>query len=69
LSLHPYDEDRSRTGHGLESMTRRRRFAIGAIKANSVINVAQKMRELTGNVRLVLDYFRMTNKLCAAASA
>jgi hypothetical protein len=52
-----------------KNMTRCQRFAIGSIKANGVINVAQKMRELTRNVRSVFDYLRMTNNSCAAASA
>jgi len=66
-----YDEDRSRirTGHGPENITRLRRFAIGVIKAKGVYSVAQKMRELTRNVRLVFDYLRMTKNTCAATSA
>lgn len=65
-----FDEDRSRirTGHGPENMTRLRRFAIGVIKAKGARSVAQKMRELTRNVRMVFDYLRMTNHSCAAAS-
>jgi predicted transposase YbfD/YdcC len=57
-----YDEDRSRirTGHGPENITRLRRFAIGVIKFRGARSVAQKMRELTRNVRLVFDYLRMT---------
>lgn len=57
-----YDEDRSRirTGYGPENMTRLRRFAISVIKSKGVRSVAQKMRELTRNVRLVFDYLRMT---------
>jgi predicted transposase YbfD/YdcC len=64
-----YDEDRSRirTGYGPENMTRLRRFAIGVIKSKGVRSVAQKMRELTRNVRLVLDYLRMTQNSCAPA--
>jgi len=62
-----YDEDRSRirTGYGPENITRLRRFAIGLIKSKRVISVAQKMRELTRNVRLVFDYLRMTKNSCA----
>jgi predicted transposase YbfD/YdcC len=65
-----YDEDRSRirTGHGPENITRLRRFAVGIIKSKAVTSVAQKMRELTGNVRLVFDYLRMTKNSCAVAS-
>ena len=57
-----YDEDRSRirTGDGPENITRLRRFAIGLIKSKGVASVAQKMRQLTRNVRSVLDYLRMT---------
>ncbi len=62
-----YDEDRSRirTGHGPENVTRLRRFAIGVIKSKGVRSVAQKMRQLTRNVRLVLDYLCMTGNSCA----
>ena len=65
-----YDEDRSRirTGYGPENITRLRRFAIGVIKSKNVRSVAQKMRELTRNVRLVFDYLRMTNNSCTTAS-
>ena len=61
-----YDEDRSRirTGYGPENMSRLRRFAIGVIKSKEVKSVAQKMRELTRNVRLVFDYLRMTKNSC-----
>jgi len=61
-----YDEDRSRirTGYGPENITRLRRFAIGVIKSKKVSCVAQKMRELTRNVRLVFDYLRMTSNAC-----
>jgi len=64
-----YDEDRSRirTGYGPENMTRLRRFAVGLIKSKGVSNVAQKMRQLTRNVRVVFDYLRMTANSCAAA--
>lgn len=57
-----YDEDRSRirTGYGPENMTRLRRFAIGLIKSKGVRSVAQKMRQLNKNTRLVFDYLRMT---------
>lgn len=57
-----YDEDRSRIrkGYGPENITRLRRFAIGVIKSKKVRSVAQKMRQLTRNTRLVFDYLRMT---------
>jgi predicted transposase YbfD/YdcC len=63
-----YDEDRSRicTGYGPENVTRLRRFAIGIIKSKGVRSVAQKMRELMLNVRLVFDYLRMTKNSCSA---
>jgi predicted transposase YbfD/YdcC len=63
-----YDEDRSRirTGYGPENITRLRRFAIGVIKSQKIRSVAQKMRELTRNVRLVFDYLRMTKNSCTA---
>lgn len=65
-----YDEDRSRirTGHGPENITRLRRFAIGVIKSKGARSVAQKMRELTRNVRLVFDYLRMSENSCARRS-
>jgi predicted transposase YbfD/YdcC len=64
-----YDEDRSRirTGHGPENITRLRRFAVGIIKSKGVSSVAQKMRQLTRNVRLVFDYLRMVGNSCAPA--
>ena len=63
-----YDEDRSRirTGYGPENITRLRRFAIGLIKSKGAPNIAQKMRQLTRNVRLVLDYLRMTKNSCGS---
>jgi len=65
-----YDEDRSRirTGHGPENITRLRRFAISVIKSHGARSVAQKMRQLTRNVRLVFDYLRMTENSCACRS-
>jgi hypothetical protein len=62
-----YDEDRSRirTGHGPENITRLRRFAIGVLKSKGRGSVAQKMRQLTRNVRLVFDYLRMSENSCA----
>lgn len=64
-----YDEDRSRirTGYGPENVTRLRRFAVGVIKSKGVRSVAQKMRDLTRNVRVVLDYLRMTKNSCPNA--
>ena len=64
-----YHEDRSRiqTGHGPENITRLRRFAISIIKSKGVRSVAQKMRQLMLNVRLVFDYLCMTENSCAGA--
>ncbi len=63
------DEDRSRIrcGHGPENVTRLRRFAISIIKSKGGRSVAQKMRQLTMNTRLVFDYLRMTQNSCVAA--
>ena len=63
-----YDEDRSRirTGNGPENITRLRRFAVGLIKSKGAPSVAQKMRQLTFNVRQVFDYLRMTENSWAA---
>jgi hypothetical protein len=65
-----YDEDRSRisSGYGPENMTRLRRFATSIIKPKAVRSVAQKMRQLMGNVRPVFDNLRLTENSCAAAS-
>jgi len=65
-----YDEDRSRIriGNGPENITRLRRFAVGVIKSKGVSSVAQKMRQLTRNVRMVLDYLKMTKNSCEPAS-
>jgi len=65
-----YDEDRSRirTGYGPENITRLRRFAISIIKSKKVRSVAQKMRQLTRNTRLVFDYLRMSENSCASDS-
>jgi predicted transposase YbfD/YdcC len=66
-----YDEDRSRirTGHGPENITRLRRFAIGVIKSHGARSVAQKMRQLTRQVRLVFDYLHMSGNSCACRPA
>lgn len=66
-----YDEDRSRirTGYGPENITRLRRFAVSLIKSKEVRSVAQKMRELTMNTRLVFDYLKMTQNSCKASQA
>jgi predicted transposase YbfD/YdcC len=57
-----YDEDRSRIriGYGPENITRLRRFAVSIIKSKCVRSVAQKLRQLTQNVRSVFDYLHMT---------
>ena len=63
-----YDEDRSRIskGYGPENISRLRRFAVGLIKSKKTKNVAQKMRQLMRNTRMVLDYLRMTENSCPA---
>ena len=57
-----YDEDRCRirTGYGPENISRIRRFAISAIKAISSKGVAETIRDLAMNIRLVFDYLKMT---------
>ncbi|MFO8082899.1 MAG: ISAs1 family transposase [Desulfobacterales bacterium] len=61
-----FDEDRSRIskGHGPENIARLRRFAISIIKSKKGQNVAQTMRQLSRNTRLVFDYLRMTSNSC-----
>ncbi len=56
------DEDRSRTGHGPETMTRLRRVAIGLIKGRGRA-VAQTMRTLARTPRCVLDFLKMTDNI------
>jgi len=62
-----FDEDRSRirTGHGPENITRLRRFAVSIIKSKGAQSVAQKMKELAMNTRLVFDYLKMTKNSTA----
>lgn len=62
-----FDEDRSRIskGHGPENITRLRRFAVSVLKSKGVRSVAEKMRELNRNTRLVFDYLKMTKNTCA----
>ena len=59
-----YDEDRSRIskGYGPENISRLRRFAVGILYhfADGKTSLAEKMRHLTRNIRLVFDYLRMT---------
>ncbi|MDP1620086.1 MAG: ISAs1 family transposase [bacterium] len=59
-----FHEDRSRicAGHGPANVSRLRRFAVGVLKAFSDGNttIAEKMRRLNRNTRLVFDYLRMT---------
>ena len=61
-----YDEDRCRirTGYGPENVSRLRRFAVGAIQfiSDRKSSIAEKMRQLHRNTRLVFDYLRMTKK-------
>jgi predicted transposase YbfD/YdcC len=64
-----YNEDRCRirTGYGPENITRLRRFAVSLIKSKGAVCVAQKIRELVQNTRLVFDYLKMTKNSCAVA--
>ncbi len=57
-----YDEDRSRirTGYRPENISRLRRLAVGLIKSKPVRSVAQTMRRLNHNMRLIFDYLLMT---------
>jgi hypothetical protein len=59
----------AQAGHGPENITRLRRFAIGVIKSKGVQSVAQKMRQLNKNTRLVFDYLRMTTNSCPSRFA
>jgi predicted transposase YbfD/YdcC len=67
-----YDEDRSRirTGFGPENITRLRRFAVGILKSFQKPNqsIAEMMRKLSFNTRLVFDYLRMTRNSTRAAA-
>ena len=59
-----YDEDRSRIskGYGPENISRLRRFAVGILYhfTDGKTSLAEKMRHLNRNIRLVFDYLRMT---------
>ena len=59
-----FNEDRSRicAGHGPANVTRLRRFAVSILKAfaDGKTSIAEKMRRLNRNTRLVFDYLRMT---------
>lgn len=59
-----FHEDRSRirTGHGPENVTRLRRFVVGILThfSKGKISIAENMRRLNRNTRLVFDYLRMT---------
>ena len=65
-----FDEDRCRirTGHGPENISRLRRFAVAIIKSKGLDSVAEKMRQLHRNTRLVFDYLRMSKNTCAATA-
>lgn len=67
-----YDEDRSRirTGFGPENITRLRRFAVGILKSfqKPYQSIAEMMRNLSFNTRLVFDYLRMTRNSTRAAT-
>ena len=61
-----YDEDRSQipTGFSPENITRLPRFAVGILKSfqKRRQSIAEMMRKLAFNSRLVFDYLRMTSK-------
>lgn len=67
-----YDEDRSRirTGFGPENITRLRRFAVGILKSfqKPHQSIAEMMRKLSFNTRLVFDYLRITRNSTRAAA-
>jgi len=58
-----WNEDRCNISkkHGPENITCLRRFATGLIKAIGKDSVASVIRKLARNVRMVLDYLRMTD--------
>ena len=58
-----YDEDRIRTGHGPENITRLRRFAIGILRhfQKPTESIAEMRRRLCFRTRTVFDYLRMTD--------
>ena len=64
------DRDRIRTGYGPENITRLRRFAITVIArvSDKTKSVAEQMRRLQRNIRLVFDYLRMTKNSAAAVA-
>lgn len=64
------DRDRIRTGYGPENISRLRRFAITVIArvSDQMKSVAEQMRRLQRNTRLVFDYLRMTKNSAAAAA-
>jgi predicted transposase YbfD/YdcC len=68
-----YDEDRSqiRTGFGPENVTCLRRFAVGILKSfqKPKQSIAEMMRKLSFNTRLVFDYLRMTRNSSPEAFA
>jgi predicted transposase YbfD/YdcC len=57
-----FDEDRCRIrkGFGPENITRLRRFAVSLLKSKNNKSIAQNMRLLCRNIRLVFDYLKMT---------
>jgi predicted transposase YbfD/YdcC len=67
-----FNEDRCRirTGYGPENISRLRRFATGIIQfiSDGSSSVAEKMRQLHRNTRLVFDYLRMTKNAARTQS-
>ena len=68
-----FDEDRGRirTGFGPENITRLRRFGVGILKSflKPRHSIAELMRQLCFNKRLVFDYLRMTRNSNLDATA
>ncbi len=63
------DRSRIRKGHGPENISLLVVVPSLVIKSKGARSVAQKMRELTRNTRLVFDYLRMTKSPCPQVSS
>jgi hypothetical protein len=70
-TLAPEDRSQIRTGFGPENITRLRRFAVGILKSfqKPAQSIAEMMRKLAFNTRLVFDYLRMTKNSSARGFA
>lgn len=58
-----FDEDRGRirSGHGPENVSRLRRLALSIIQSKPARRVAETLRTLNRNIRLLFDYLLMTD--------